>query len=174
MASPEQASNPPSSDQPQGQQPPWPQETGVWHTYPMHCHCATIRWTITVSPPIYPEHDPENKGTYPAVDCNCSYCERNGILPIHPLTKNIKWVQGREEMRSYLTASKKCPQWFCGRCGSTIGTDLGAMLEGMGMEGRWSINVSISDFSSSFAIKRWRLSAGMMVRRQADMIYFIS
>lgn len=123
-------------------QPPWPTETGTYHTYPMHCHCGAIRWNITISPPLFPEHDPDNKGTYSAVDCGCSYCQRNGILPVHPKVENVVWTQGLEDRREYLTASKKCPQWFCGKCGSSLGTDLRVLMEEMGMEGRVAVNVS--------------------------------
>ncbi|CZT21998.1 uncharacterized protein RCC_07867 [Ramularia collo-cygni] len=132
------------------QQLPWPPETGVWKTYPMHCHCGTIRWNITISPPLFPSDDPENKGTYAAVDCHCSYCQRNGILPIHPKSANVVFTQGLEERKEYLTASKKCPQWFCGQCGSCIGTDLSVLAKEMGMEGRYSINLRmLKDFDVS-------------------------
>lgn len=123
-------------------QAPWPEETGVWHTYKMHCHCGTIRWTLNISPPLFPDHDPENKGIYSPVNCECSYCQRNGILPIHPKVENIVWEQGLEDRKEYLTASKKCPQWFCGKCGSSIGTDLRSLCEREGMEARIGINVS--------------------------------
>lgn len=52
------------------------------------------------------------------------------------------FTQGVEERKEYLTASGKCPQWFCGKCGSAIGTDLRVLMKEMGVEDRFSINVS--------------------------------
>jgi hypothetical protein len=59
------------------------------------------------------------------------------------------FTQGVEERKEYLTASGKCPQWFCGKCGSAIGTDLRVLMKKMGVEDRFSINVSLFPFSDS-------------------------
>lgn len=129
-----------TNDQPKA---PWPPSTETWHTYQLHCHCGTIRYKITISPPLFPEHDPQNTGTYDAVDCHCSYCVRNGILPIHPLAKNVEWEEkGLEWRKEYFTASKQHPHWFCGKCGSSLGTDLSGLPKEFVPEPRVGVNVS--------------------------------
>jgi len=72
---------------------PWPEETGVWQTYDLHCHCGAIRYKMTLSPPLL-ESESEAKGIYTAVICDCSHCVRKGMIVAHPKAKNVEFTQG--------------------------------------------------------------------------------
>lgn len=88
---------------------PWPKESGVWHTYNLHCHCGTVRYNMTISPPLLPEHIPveaQDKSIYTAVDCKCSHCERDGAIMIHPLTKNVEFTRGKDRLKEYRFGNK--------------------------------------------------------------------
>lgn len=96
---------------------------------------------MTLSPPIYIE-DTQGKEQAVAVECDCSHCERKGLICLHPLAKDVEFTQGLEDRKEYLCASKKNPHWFCGKCGSTLGTDISGLMRELGVEERYSINVS--------------------------------
>jgi len=72
---------------------PWPEENGIWHTYDLHCHCGAIRYKMTISPPLL-ESESQGKGTYTAILCDCSSCQRNGTIACHPRAKNVEFRQG--------------------------------------------------------------------------------
>jgi hypothetical protein len=72
---------------------PYPSQTGVFATYPMQCHCAAIQYTIKLSPPLL-ESESEGKGVYTALECDCTHCERKGIIACHPLLTNVNFTQG--------------------------------------------------------------------------------
>lgn len=72
---------------------PWPEENGVWQTYDLHCHCGAIRYKMAISPPLL-ESESQGKGIYTALVCDCSYCERNGVIACHPRAKNVQFTQG--------------------------------------------------------------------------------
>lgn len=125
---------------------PWTQPNGIYATYELHCHCGAIRYNMKISPPLHQE-ETESKEQCVAVECNCSHCERKGIITVHPLAKHIEFTQGLEDRVNYYTAMKKNPHWFCRKCGSTLGTDLTYLMkEVLGMENRCSINVSSEVF----------------------------
>lgn len=72
---------------------PWPPSTGVFATYPLQCHCAAIQYTMRISPPLL-ESDSEGKGVYTALECDCTHCERKGIIACHPMLADVKFTQG--------------------------------------------------------------------------------
>ena len=120
---------------------PWTQPNGIYATYDLHCHCGAIRYIMKISPPLYEEHA-EGKEQCVAVECNCSYCERNGSLSVHPLAKDVEFTQGLEDRVNYYSGIKQNPHWFCRHCASVIGIDLTSLMEQMdGMETRYTINV---------------------------------
>jgi len=82
-------------------------------SYDANCHCGAVRFTVKI-----PSLD-----TYDVCDCNCSICVKNGYLLVYPLRKNITWHTPYEELKDYRFASKKWPQKFCGKCGSSVGID---------------------------------------------------
>lgn len=128
-------------ERPRQGRPPWPEETGVWATYPMHCHCGAVRWTMKISPPLLAEQA-VGKGHYTAVECHCSHCERNGFIVVHPHKENVIFTQGESEIKEYLCSSKTSPNLFCSHCGSNIGIDLKGIEKMTGMA-RMAINVRL-------------------------------
>ena len=135
-----------SSDQqqetPKPAQGPWTQPNGIYATYDLHCHCGAIRYKMKISPPLY-EEQTEGKEQCVAIECFCSYCERNGSLMVHPLAKDVEFTQGLESRANYYTATKKNPHWFCRHCASVLGMDLTHLMETVRKaENRCSINVS--------------------------------
>ena len=80
---------------------PWPASTGVFATYPLQCHCAAIQYTITISPPLL-ESDSEGKGVYTALECDCTHCERKGLISCHPKLADVKFSQGLVRTISFL------------------------------------------------------------------------
>lgn len=86
---------------------PWPPSTGVFATYPLQCHCAAIQYTITISPPLLETDDPEGKGVYTALECDCTHCERKAIISCHPKLGDVKFSQGlvRSSLRNAVVAN---------------------------------------------------------------------
>jgi hypothetical protein len=121
---------------------PWPPSTGVFATYPLQCHCAAIQYTVTVSPPLL-ESDAEGKGIYTTLECDCTHCERKGIIACHPKLADVKFTQGlvravgtmpvewiwiriadsmlsKEHRGEYYSGAKKNPHWLCKICGPFV------------------------------------------------------
>ncbi|OQO15315.1 hypothetical protein B0A48_00698 [Cryoendolithus antarcticus] len=93
---------------------PWPEETGVWATYALHCHCGAIRYNITISPPL---------------------------LESQAEAKNVEFTQGLEHRKEYRCGRGICPHWFCEKCGCVLGSDLTAIEKMFGGEARNTINL---------------------------------
>ena len=99
---------------------------------------------MRISPPLYREQT-EGKEQCIPVECNCSYCERNGYIGVHPLAKDVEFTQGTEFIEKYYTAQKKNPMWFCRKCASVLITDLTNLMEEVfHTENRYTVNVSDS------------------------------
>jgi len=81
-----------NSGAPQG---PWTQPNGVVASYDCHCHCGAIRWTMKLSPPIYPEQT-EGKEQCVPIECHCSHCQRTGAISVHPIAKDVEFTRGLE------------------------------------------------------------------------------
>ena len=93
---------------------PWPPATGVFATYPLQCHCAAIQYTITVSPPLL-ESDSEGKGIYTTLECDCTHCERKGMIACHPKLADVKFTQGLVRAVGTEPAGGKSLTAFCQR-----------------------------------------------------------
>jgi hypothetical protein len=106
-------------------------------------HCGAIRYKMKLSPPLY-EEQCEGGEQYPVTSCNCSHCERQGVLAVHPLIENLEFTQGKEELEAYRTASKMNPHFSCPKCHCFVGTDLDYMMREV-FKGpvRWTVNVSL-------------------------------
>jgi hypothetical protein len=121
---------------------PWPPSTGVFATYPLQCHCAAIQYTIKISPPLLESDDPDGKGVYTALECDCTHCERKGLISCHPKLADVKFSQGLEHRGEYYCAAKKHPHWICKLCGCTLGTNLSWICENvLHTEPRATINL---------------------------------
>ena len=120
---------------------PWTQPNGVYATYDLHCHCGAIKYKMKLSPPLYLEQT-EGKEQCQAVECNCSFCERNGYWAAHPLAKDVEFTQGLDDRMDYYTGPKKNPHWLCRYCGSALGTDLTWLMDNVfKSDHRYTINV---------------------------------
>lgn len=102
-------------------------------TYHALCHCGTVRYTVTLSPPLDKQK---------VADCNCSICSRNGYLLVYPSREHLVVQSGEEALRSYSFGVKRILHKFCGKCGSAVFFDprmkeFGHDLDFMG------VNVSI-------------------------------
>jgi hypothetical protein len=78
--------------------PPNPNHSGI---YALQCHCAAIRYQITISPPLRPptseqNHHEEIEGgdVYTALECDCTHCESKGIIACHPILRDVVFFQG--------------------------------------------------------------------------------
>jgi hypothetical protein len=140
---------------------PYPPSTGVFATYPMQCHCAAIQYTIKLSPPLL-ESESEGKGIYTALECDCSHCERKGIIACHPLLKDVEFTEGVVRSRSRLRSSKldcdamrcdamRCDEMRCDeiwltmtRCAASTGTPRRILLRSetesaLGLQDLWFV-----------------------------------
>lgn len=125
--------------------PPWPlQGNGVSATYPLHCHCGLVKYTATLSPPMFASQTQEGKPErWSAVECNCSHCERVGAINVHPFIKDVVFTQGKEHMVEYRSGAGNNPHWNCGKCGCFLVTDLTYLQKMVGEpEPRYALNVS--------------------------------
>ena len=107
--------------------PPWPTtETKCSETYDGHCHCGTVRFNITLSPPLHPK-DPEPDTRWNVIRCNCSVCTRNGYLLVHPPISKVQFIQGEDKLGRYQFGNKRAQHQFCSVCGSSVGIDLSGL-----------------------------------------------
>lgn len=92
--------------------PPFPPPTGVFSTHKANCHCGTVRWSFSISPPL---------DSYPVVRCNCSICQRNGYLLVYAVKENVKLESGTaESLGSYAFGKEVLSHKFCVTCGSSV------------------------------------------------------
>ena len=121
---------------------PWTEPNGIYATYDLHCHCGAVKYTMKLSPPLYVEQT-EGKAQCRPVDCNCSFCARQGLLNVHPLAKDVEFTQGQDDIKEYFYASKTFPIWICRHCGSVLGSSLKKLMDQLGMEDRNTVNVCL-------------------------------
>lgn len=112
-------------------------------TYPALCHCGTIRYTITLSPPL---------SSQKLIECNCSICTRNGYLLVYPSREHVQITSGEEALKTYSFGAKRTLHRFCGGCGCAVWFD-----PRMGGEGPDLLGVNVSFFFFLlFEMGRWR------------------
>jgi len=109
-------------------------------TYNGHCHCGTVKFRVSLSPPLYaPESDPDAK-RWTVIRCNCSICYRNGYILVHPVSEDVEFTHGQDKLGSYTFATKRKPHLFCTECGSSIMIDQTANVRSDGTKG-YAVNV---------------------------------
>lgn len=84
-------------------------------TYEALCHCGTVRYTVTLSPPLDRQR---------VVSCNCTICSRNGYLLVYPQRQQLNLKSGVEALRNYSFGIKRSLHKFCSICGSSVFFDL--------------------------------------------------
>lgn len=91
--------------------PPFPPiPTGESSSHSGNCHCGAVRFSFTLSPPLY---------EYPTNTCNCSICTKNGYLLVYPFTKDFTIEKGEDALKDYSFTERKVKHQFCGECGSS-------------------------------------------------------
>ncbi|KAF2805494.1 uncharacterized protein BDZ99DRAFT_106240 [Mytilinidion resinicola] len=83
------------------------------HTYPASCHCGSVQYTVTLSPPLT---DP----TREVFECNCSICSRNGYLLVYAKHEDVNFTAGEEILERYTFAKARVAHFFCPQCGSSL------------------------------------------------------
>lgn len=72
------------------------------------CHCGKIRLSVEVD------------GWQPAVDCNCSICQRKGtLLNFFPL-EQVQFLTPWQDLPVYKFYKKQISHYFCPVCGVTV------------------------------------------------------
>lgn len=80
-------------------------------TYNALCHCGTVQYTVTLSPPLEQQK---------IVECNCSICTRNGYLLVYPQREHVNITNGQDALKTYTFGPKMNLHQFCGTCGSAV------------------------------------------------------
>jgi hypothetical protein len=68
------------------------------------CHCGAIRFRVSVS-------------KYEALDCNCSICQKKGILHLIVPPEDFELLQGEENLSTYTFNTGIAKHHFCKTCG---------------------------------------------------------
>ncbi|VBB77377.1 Putative protein of unknown function [Podospora comata] len=84
-------------------------------TYPCSCHCGSITFTVTLSPPLTEQT---------VMECNCSICRRVGYLLVYPPKEAVVFSEDSlPRLSRYQFNTKQIDHLFCGNCGSSLGID---------------------------------------------------
>lgn len=140
-------------------EPPWTPPNGIHGHYALHCHCGAIRFSMTLSPPLYAsevENQPVDKQQQcVAVECDCSHCERQSVLAVHTFTKDVVWERGLDQRGEYLCGAKMNPHFFCKKCGCMLATDLTGLMKNILKvpEGEERMTVNVSCGALSFLLQ---------------------
>ncbi|WP_019498487.1 GFA family protein [Pseudanabaena sp. PCC 6802] len=73
-------------------------------TYEGGCHCGAIRFRVRVK-------------KYEAVECNCSMCQKKGILHLIVPPEDFQLLQGSESLTTYTFNTGTAKHTFCRVCG---------------------------------------------------------
>jgi hypothetical protein len=68
------------------------------------CHCGAIRFRVNVK-------------KYEAIDCNCSICQKKGILHLIVPPEDFELLQGAENLSTYIFNTGIAKHHFCKTCG---------------------------------------------------------
>ena len=83
-------------------------------TYDGTCHCGTVQYSVTLSPPLAQQE---------VRSCNCTICTRNGYLFVYPEREQLEFKSATQDLGEYTFGRKKNVHKFCKRCGSSLYTD---------------------------------------------------
>ena len=137
--------------------PTYPDDIKTWHDG--NCQCGAIRFRALIPPLTKKEDTEESADRHTVSICNCSICNRNGLLVVYPLRDQVKIrlggspdaeevTLGSEKLREkdsgvgyYQFGGYVVEHVFCLTCGSSLFIDAAKL--GIDMVG-----VNVSDFSS--------------------------
>ncbi|KAJ4297608.1 hypothetical protein N0V90_005501 [Kalmusia sp. IMI 367209] len=126
-------------------------------TYNALCHCGTVQYNVTLSPPLERQK---------IVECNCSICSRNGYLLVYPKAEQFKVTSGQEALKTYTFGPKMNLHYFCGRCGSAVFFDPQLPKRGETIDIR-----GVNRFTSSQATATPNTSAAPPKPRRSRLLY---
>ncbi|KAH7116858.1 Mss4-like protein [Dendryphion nanum] len=106
-------------------------------TYEGVCHCGTVRYTVTLNPPL-----PRQK----VASCNCSICLRNGYLLVYPNRDQVAIKSGEEALKTYSFGRMRNLHKFCAHCGSNVFFDPRMQEFGDGPPGLDFLGVNVRMF----------------------------
>jgi hypothetical protein len=101
-------------------------------TYNATCHCGSIQYTVTLSPPL---------NRHPIVSCDCTICTKNGYLLVYPLRERVHFHREEGGLISHSFGNKRNLHKFCATCGSSVFLDPQLNVSGDGPD-LLGINVS--------------------------------
>ncbi|KAL5401190.1 hypothetical protein PMIN03_011741, partial [Paraphaeosphaeria minitans] len=113
-------------------------------TYDALCHCGTVQYKVTLSPPLEQQK---------IIECNCSICSRNGYLLVYPQREHVHVTSGQEALKTYTFGPKRNLHQFCGRCGSAVFFDpqwpkQGQEVDIMGINIRMFKGIRVKDYQT--------------------------
>lgn len=97
-------------------------------TYTASCHCGVVKISFETEP------------ITDALECNCSHCERKGLLLIFMPTEKIKVLSGEGHQTEYRFNKQTIGHLFCKTCGVQVYSK--AQFDGKEMS---SVNVRTVD-----------------------------
>ncbi|PZO36313.1 MAG: aldehyde-activating protein [Pseudanabaena frigida] len=68
------------------------------------CHCGAVRFRVKVQ-------------KYEAIACNCSMCQKKGILHLIVPPEDFELLQGEENLSTYTFNTGIAKHYFCKTCG---------------------------------------------------------
>ncbi|KAF2094948.1 hypothetical protein NA57DRAFT_45512, partial [Rhizodiscina lignyota] len=89
-------------------------------TYKRKCHCAALRFTVILSPPLQGILSPPLQGGYSIGHCNCSICTKNRNPLAYPRREDVVFQSGEDNMNDYLFDDMRKPLRFCKTCGTSV------------------------------------------------------
>lgn len=69
------------------------------------CHCCAVRFSA------------EFDATQEVLECNCSHCEKKGMLLAFVPETDFELLNGEDELSEYRFNTKTIAHQFCGTCG---------------------------------------------------------
>ncbi len=69
------------------------------------CHCGKVRYEVEIDL------------TAPAIECNCSYCEKQGLILSFVPGEKLTITEGKEYLTEYHFNTGKIAHQFCKFCG---------------------------------------------------------
>ncbi len=100
------------------------------------CHCGAVRFTLSLpEPPV------------PALDCNCSICQRSGFLHVIVPHGELSLERGEEALTSYRFGTGAAEHLFCRHCG------VKSFYQPRSHPDSWSVNARCLDEPVALAIE---------------------
>ncbi len=68
------------------------------------CHCGAVRFEVETD-------------LTPVFDCNCSYCQKRGMLWTHVGLRQFQLLKGEDQLAEYRFNKRVIRHFFCRNCG---------------------------------------------------------